>query len=119
MNHLIEVSHLCKTFRVAKRDAGAGQALKSLFHREYDYIHALDDISFSISSGEIVGYIGSNGSGKSSTIKILSGILTPGSGTWEQLTVQAAQAVRTEQADQTSPASLDELVAALYHQYRI
>lgn len=81
MEHLIEVSHLCKTFRVAKRDAGASQALKHLFHREYDHIHALDDISFHIDAGEMVGYIGPNGSGKSSTIKVLSGILTPDTGT--------------------------------------
>lgn len=81
MNELIQVSHLCKSFRVAKRDAGAGQALKSLFHREYEHIQALDDISFSIQPGEMVGYIGPNGSGKSTTIKILSGILTPDSGT--------------------------------------
>ena len=81
MEHLIEVSHLCKTFRVAKRDAGAGQALKHLFHREYDHIHALDDISFHIDAGEMIGYIGPNGSGKSSTIKVLSGILTPDTGT--------------------------------------
>jgi len=81
MEHLIEVSHLHKSFRVSKRDAGAGQALKHLFHREYDHIHALDDISFHIDAGEMIGYIGPNGSGKSSTIKVLSGILTPDTGT--------------------------------------
>ena len=43
-------------------------------------IQALDNISFSIQEGEMVGYIGPNGAGKSSTIKILSGILTPDSG---------------------------------------
>ena len=44
-------------------------------------IHALRDVSFTIHDGEMVGYIGPNGAGKSSTIKILSGILTPDSGT--------------------------------------
>ena len=44
-------------------------------------IHALNDVSFTIQDGEMVGYIGPNGAGKSSTIKILSGILTPDSGT--------------------------------------
>lgn len=48
--------------------------------RNYEYLHALQDISFSINEGETVGYIGPNGAGKSSTIKILSGILTPDSG---------------------------------------
>ena len=78
---MIQVEHLRKTFRVAKRSAGFGNAVKALFHREYDEIHALDDISFRIEDGEAVGYIGPNGAGKSSTIKILSGILTPDSGT--------------------------------------
>ncbi len=77
---MIEVSHLRKTFRVARRSAGFSQAVKALFHREYEEIHALDDVSFSIGEGEMVGYIGPNGAGKSSTIKILSGILTPDSG---------------------------------------
>lgn len=78
---MIQVEHLRKTFRVAKRSAGFGNAVKALFSREYEEIHALDDISFRIEDGEAIGYIGPNGAGKSSTIKILSGILTPDSGT--------------------------------------
>lgn len=77
---MIEVSHLKKTFRVARRDTGFSQAVKALFHREYEEIHALDDVSFTIGDGEMVGYIGPNGAGKSSTIKVLSGILTPDGG---------------------------------------
>lgn len=79
-NEMIQVSHLNKTYKVAKRGAGFGQAVKSLFHKNYNYIHALEDVSFTIEDGEMVGYIGPNGAGKSSTIKILSGILTPNSG---------------------------------------
>lgn len=78
---MIEVSHLRKTFRIAKRNAGFSQAAKALFHKEYEEIHALEDVSFTIKEGEMVGYIGPNGAGKSSTIKILSGVLTPDSGT--------------------------------------
>ena len=77
---MIQVSHLRKTFRVARRGAGFSQAVKALFRREYEEIHALDDLSFAIRDGEMVGYIGPNGAGKSSTIKVLSGILTPDSG---------------------------------------
>lgn len=77
---MIEVKALRKTFKVARREAGFSEAVKALFHREYEYIHALDEVSFSIGGGEMVGYIGPNGAGKSSTIKILSGILTPDSG---------------------------------------
>jgi ABC-2 type transport system ATP-binding protein len=75
------MEHVCKSYKIAKRDAGIKAALKSLFYREYESIHALNDVTFTIGDGEMVGYIGPNGAGKSSTIKILSGILTPDSGT--------------------------------------
>lgn len=77
---MITMEHVCKTYRIAKRNAGFSEACKALFHREYEEIHALKDVSFTIGDGEKVGYIGPNGAGKSSTIKILSGILTPDSG---------------------------------------
>ncbi|MDE7204165.1 MAG: ATP-binding cassette domain-containing protein [Lachnospiraceae bacterium] len=78
---MITMEHVCKSYKIAKRNAGFGEACKALFHREYEVIHALNDVSFTIHDGEMVGYIGPNGAGKSSTIKILSGILTPDSGT--------------------------------------
>ena len=78
---MITMEHVCKSYKIAKRNAGFGEALKALFHREYEVIRALDNVTFTIGDGEMVGYIGPNGAGKSSTIKILSGILTPDSGT--------------------------------------
>lgn len=78
---MITMNNICKSYKVAKRNAGFSEALKNLFHREYEHIQALDHVSFQIDDGEMVGYIGPNGAGKSSTIKILSGILTPDSGT--------------------------------------
>ena len=78
---MITAQHISKTYKVSKRDAGFSSAFKALFHKEYELIHALDGVSFTISDGEMVGYIGPNGAGKSSTIKILSGILTPEEGT--------------------------------------
>ena len=77
---MITMEKVCKSYKVAKRNAGFREACKALFHREYEEIKALNDISFTIRDGEMVGYIGPNGAGKSSTIKILSGILTPDSG---------------------------------------
>ncbi len=77
---MIRMENVCKTYRIAKRGAGFTEACKALFRREYEEIHALKDVSFTINGGEMVGYIGPNGAGKSSTIKILSGILTPDSG---------------------------------------
>lgn len=77
---MIELRSISKTFKVAKRNAGFSEALKAFFKKEYTYINALQAVSFSINDGEMVGYIGPNGAGKSSTIKIMSGILTPDSG---------------------------------------
>lgn len=77
----IEVKNISKTFKVPVRNAGLKETMKSFFHRKYNYVHAVKDISFNIEQGEIVGYIGPNGAGKSTTIKILSGILTPDTGT--------------------------------------
>lgn len=77
---MIELTNICKTFRVARRGSGMKSAAKALFHREYESIEALRNVSFTIQDGEMVGYIGPNGAGKSSSIKIMSGILTPDSG---------------------------------------
>ena len=76
----IEVRQISKTFKLAKKKSGLKEAFKSFFKREYKYIEAVSDISFSIKKGEIIGYIGPNGAGKSTTIKILSGILNPDRG---------------------------------------
>lgn len=77
---MIEVEALNKSFKVAKRNAGIGSAIKSLFNPQYSTVQALRNVSFNIDEGEIVGYIGPNGAGKSTTIKIISGILVPDSG---------------------------------------
>lgn len=77
---MIELSGISKSFKVARRNAGLGEAVRALFKREYEIIRALDNVSFTIRDGETVGYIGPNGAGKSSTIKVMSGILTPDSG---------------------------------------
>lgn len=77
---MIQFENINKTYRVAKRQSGLGNAMKALFSREYEFVHALNDVSFNIQDGEMVGYIGPNGAGKSTTIKIMCGILTPDSG---------------------------------------
>ena len=77
---MITMENVCKSYKVAKRNAGMKEACKALFRRETETVKALSDVSFTINDSEMVGYIGPNGAGKSSTIKILSGILTPESG---------------------------------------
>ena len=78
--HLIFVFPALSRPCIARRGSRFVNAVRSLFLREYDTIHALNHISFTINDGEMVGYIDPNGAGKSSTIKILSGILSPDSG---------------------------------------
>ena len=77
---MIEVKNLCKEFKTNKKYPGFKGAIKSFFSREYTIKKAVDDISFTIDDGEVVGYIGANGAGKSTTIKMMTGILTPTSG---------------------------------------
>lgn len=77
---MIGVKNLSKEFRKPVRQPGVVGMFKTLFSRKYDSKMAVDDISFTIPDGEIVGYIGSNGAGKSTTIKMMCGILNPTQG---------------------------------------
>src|SRR5512140_678871 len=54
--------------------------MKSLVHRTYETVKAVDDVSFTIERGERVGFLGPNGAGKTTTLKVLSGLLHPTSG---------------------------------------
>lgn len=77
---IISVSHLKKYYRVYKRPPGFTATIKSFFTRNYEYVQAVDDISFQIGKGELVGFIGPNGAGKTTTLKCLSGLLYPTDG---------------------------------------
>ena len=77
---MIKVENLSKEFKISKKYPGFKGALRSFFSTEYTIKKAVDDISFEINDGEIVGYIGANGAGKSTTIKMMTGILTPTNG---------------------------------------
>ncbi|SFA56787.1 ABC-2 type transport system ATP-binding protein [Anoxybacillus pushchinoensis] len=78
--YAIEVEKLRKEFKSYSSRSGLAGAFRDLFTRNYKTIRAVDDISFTVKQGEMVGYIGENGAGKSTTIKMLTGILTPTSG---------------------------------------
>ncbi len=77
---MIKVENLSKDFKINKKYAGFKGAIKSFFTSEYTIKKAVDNISFEINDGEIVGYIGANGAGKSTTIKMMTGILKPTNG---------------------------------------
>jgi len=80
-NIAIEVKDLRKEFKVSSSGKGFLGKLKALFHRRHKVVTAVNDIDFKIRRGEFVGYVGENGAGKSTTIKMLTGILVPTSGT--------------------------------------
>jgi len=77
---MIEVKNITKQFVSAKKYPGLRGAVRGLFSREKVIKTAVEDISFTIPDGQIVGYIGSNGAGKSTTIKMMTGIMHPTSG---------------------------------------
>jgi viologen exporter family transport system ATP-binding protein len=69
---IVDVAGLRRDF-VVRRKSGR-------FGRTRDVVTAVDDVTFSIAPGDCLGYIGANGAGKSTTIKMLMGILVPTAG---------------------------------------
>lgn len=78
---MIKVDKVCMNYRRPKKIEGKFHAIRGFFHHDWEEIQALKNISFSVEKGEILGYIGLNGAGKSTTLKILAGVLYPSSGT--------------------------------------
>jgi ABC-2 type transport system ATP-binding protein len=77
---MISVRDLRKHYQVHQRPPGLKAALRSVFHRAYTTVKAVDGISFDIQPGERVGFLGPNGAGKTTTLKVLSGLLHPSGG---------------------------------------
>ena len=77
---IIEVKDLVKTYKIIEKEDGIKGYFKNLINPKYNEFTAVKGINFNIEEGELVGYIGENGAGKSTTIKMLTGLLTPTSG---------------------------------------
>src|SRR5271169_6370015 len=77
---MIRVRGLSKHYRVHERPPGVAAAFRSLFHRSYKTVAAVDGIDFDIAAGERVGFLGPNGAGKTTTLKVLAGLLHPTAG---------------------------------------
>ena len=92
---MIRVRNLRKHYQVHERAPGLAAALRSLFHREYKTVAAVDGIDLDIAPGERVGFLGPNGAGKTTTLKVLSGLLHPTSG---EVAVDGHEPRRREEA---------------------
>jgi len=76
----IDVRNLSKIYRVFRKREGLRASIRSLFHREYEKIHAVAGIDFEVERGEMVAFLGPNGAGKTTTLKLLSGLIFPSGG---------------------------------------
>lgn len=74
------VKNLVKIYKTAEKEPGLTGSIKSLFHRKYKEVKAVNNVSFNVGVGELVGFIGPNGAGKTTTLKCLTGLLYPSSG---------------------------------------
>lgn len=79
--NVIEVKNLSKKFKVKLKEKGLVGSIKSIFKPTYKTVNAVNDISFEVEKGEMIAFIGPNGAGKSTTIKMMTSILFPDSGT--------------------------------------
>lgn len=80
-NIVIATNKLRKTYTIHKKEPGLFGSIKSLFHRKFETVEAVKEVTLTINQGELVGFIGPNGAGKTTTLKMLSGLLHPTSGT--------------------------------------
>ncbi len=85
MDTVISVERLTRTFTVTERGIGLGSALRSVARRRLRTVVAVADLTFGVRGGEVMGFLGPNGSGKTTTLKCLAGLLTPTSGTVDVL----------------------------------
>ncbi len=80
MNNIIEVKNLSKSFNISTKDPGLKGTLKHFFKRETKSISVIKKITFNIREGEIVGFLGANGAGKTTILKMLCGLIYPSHG---------------------------------------
>ncbi|MDJ0516132.1 MAG: ATP-binding cassette domain-containing protein [Trichodesmium sp. MO_231.B1] len=77
---IILAKNLSKVYPVAIKEPGIKGTLRHFIRRNYQYVKAVENISFEIDPGEIVGFLGPNGAGKTTTLKMLTGLIHPSNG---------------------------------------
>ena len=80
MSAVIETFELSRVYRSYQKPEGFINSLKGFFQRKYVSKVALDKTTLAIEPGQIVGLVGANGAGKTTLLKMLSGLVTPTSG---------------------------------------
>ncbi len=91
---VIEAEKLSKTFRVRQKEKGMRGSIQAVFHPRTKEVAAVDGVSFAVEEGEVLAFIGPNGAGKSTTIKMLTGILYPSSGSVKVLGIDPTKSRR-------------------------
>ena len=80
VKNIIDVKNLSKSFDVSSKELGLKGTIKHFFRRQTKSLKVIKDISFEIKEGEIVGFLGANGAGKTTILKMLCGLIYPSEG---------------------------------------
>jgi len=80
VQNIIDVRNLSKSFDISSKEPGLKGTIKHFFRRHTKSLKVIKNISFEIKEGEIVGFLGANGAGKTTILKMLCGLIYPSEG---------------------------------------
>ena len=78
--NIIQVENLSKSFDISSKEPGLRGTIKHFFKRDTKSVEIIKNINFEIKKGEIVGFLGANGAGKTTILKMLCGLIYPSKG---------------------------------------